>query len=57
LRLLGRANAKEEEADAPAANSNSQIPVVEDESMVDMMIEDMLIDLGHQRGCHVWQDG
>ena len=34
--------------DAPTANSGLQILVVEDESMVAMMIEDMLTDLGHE---------
>jgi DNA-binding response OmpR family regulator len=38
---------KKQKTDAPAVNSNLQILVVEDESMVAMMIEDMLIDLGH----------
>jgi CheY-like chemotaxis protein len=36
---------KKQKTDAPA--SNLQILVVEDKSMVAMMIEDMLIDLGH----------
>jgi CheY-like chemotaxis protein len=34
--------------DTPAVDSNLQILVVEDESMVAMMIEDMLEDLGHR---------
>ena len=34
--------------DAPTAGSSLQILIVEDESMVAMMIEDMLEDLGHQ---------
>jgi CheY-like chemotaxis protein len=34
--------------DVPTANSSLQILVVEDESMVAMMIEDMLEDLGHK---------
>jgi CheY-like chemotaxis protein len=33
--------------DQPAAGSSLQILIVEDESMVAMMIEDMLEDLGH----------
>ena len=37
-----------ETINAPTANSSLQILVVEDESMVAMMIEDMLEDLGHQ---------
>jgi DNA-binding response OmpR family regulator len=37
-----------ETTNAPTANSSLQILVVEDESMVAMMIEDMLEDLGHQ---------
>ena len=34
--------------DATTANSSLQILIVEDESLVAMMIEDMLTDLGHQ---------
>jgi DNA-binding response OmpR family regulator len=37
-----------QETDPPTANSSLQILIVEDESLVAMMIEDMLTDLGHQ---------
>jgi CheY-like chemotaxis protein len=37
-----------ETSDAPTPNSSLQILIVEDESMVAMMIEDMLEDLGHR---------
>jgi CheY-like chemotaxis protein len=37
-----------ENAERRTVNSNLQVLVVEDESMVAMMIEDMLTDLGHQ---------
>jgi CheY-like chemotaxis protein len=37
-----------EASDAPTPNSSLQILIVEDESMVAMMIEDMLEDLGHR---------
>jgi DNA-binding response OmpR family regulator len=39
---------KNQKTDAPTASSSLQILVVEDESLVGMMIEDMLTDLGHQ---------
>jgi CheY-like chemotaxis protein len=39
---------KNQKTDAPTASSSLQILVVEDESLVAMMIEDMLTDLGHQ---------
>lgn len=39
---------KNQSTDAPTANPSLQILVVEDESLVAMMIEDMLTDLGHQ---------
>jgi CheY-like chemotaxis protein len=37
-----------ENAEPRTVNSSLQVLVVEDESMVAMMIEDMLTDLGHQ---------
>ncbi len=37
-----------QETDPPTANSSLQILIVEDESLVAMMIEDMLTDLGHK---------
>jgi CheY-like chemotaxis protein len=39
---------KKEKTNAPKASSSLQILVVEDESLVAMMIEDMLTDLGHR---------
>jgi CheY-like chemotaxis protein len=37
-----------EKTDRPTADSSLQILIVEDESLVAMMIEDMLEDLGHK---------
>ena len=39
---------KNDKTSAPTAGSSLQILVVEDESLVAMMIEDMLTDLGHE---------